>query len=870
MAEPAARSAIRDTKGPAGFPAGRNVPESEAFKGGLQPRAWLHWAVLAVSLLVSLGAWRWVDSQARQAQQAEFQARAAEIREALLSRMAGYQQILIDAAALFAVSDRVMRQDWTNYYRRLQLKEHFPAIQALAFARAFSHEELASQVRELRAQGLPDFAVRPPGPRPRYVANVYAEPFEGLNVKALGYDMWQDPVRRRAMEQALATRRPAITSKTILKIDESSNPVPAFIMFQPAFERGGRLAGFVLSPFRMSALADDLLPPSAQAVSFAIYDGAASGADALYFLGSQAPAGHRPVFTRSETVSFAGREWTLQFASEPSLESGTRAWAAQFVLAAGALLGLALFWLVRGITSGRQRALALAREMTAELREQQRFLADLIENSGTAIHVKDRDGKYRLVNRKWEEVTGLSRRDAEGKTAAMLFPEAVAREIGDADGAAMGGDGALESEVTVDSPEGPRHFIAVKFPLRDEEGGIAGMCGVATEITERKRDEAQLRLAASVFEQANEAIVITDEKAAIVAVSRRFSEITGYGADEVIGSNPRILQSGRQDAAFYRAMWDALTGAGHWSGEIWNRRKDGTAYPEWLSISAVRDDTGRTTNYVAVFSDLTERKAAEQEIRQMNRTLELRVAERTAELQEAVRELEAFSYSVSHDLRAPLRAINGFSHLLEQDYAASLDATARDYLARVRAGSIRMGDLIDDLHELSRVARQDMRIERLDLSRLAAEIAAELAEENPARRVDWAIAPGVEASCDAGLIRPVLLNLLGNAWKYTGRRERARIEFGLDERDGETLYYVRDNGAGFDMKYAAKLFGAFQRLHGPAEFSGTGIGLAIVARIIRRHGGRIWGEGKPDEGAVFRFTLQPGAGARSKEGGPAS
>jgi PAS domain S-box-containing protein len=846
---------------------GQNAAPAAGVIGARQGN-WLAWLVLTLSLLVSLGAWRWSEDHARQAQQVEFLTRAAEIREALHARMAGYQQILKGAAALFAASGEVTREEWRDYYRGLELESTYPAIQALAFARAFAHEELAAVKREMRAHGLPGFDLRPPGPRPRYVANVYTEPFEGLNVKAIGYDMWQDPVRRRTMEQALATRQPAITPRVTLKVDETDHPVPAFIMYLPAFDRGGRLRGFVLSPFRMPALAGDLPTRPAHGVSFAIFDGTEPGERALLHRSSQAADEHRPKFTQNEVVTFAGRQWTLAFASEPALESSEESNTARFALAAGILLSLSLFWLVRGITGGRQRAQALARAMTAELHEKQRFLSDLIENSGALIFVKDRDSAHRLVNRKWEEVTGLSREEALGKTNAMLLPEVSARSFRESDLEVMQTGAALEREEMLETPDGPRHFIVMKFPLRGNDGEVTGVCGVATEITDRKRSEAELRLAASVFEQAHEAIVITDERATILAVSRRFTAITGYRADEVIGQNPRILQSGRQDAAFYRAMWGALTTAGHWDGEIWNRRKNGDIYPEWLSISAVRDEAGRTTNYVAVFSDLTERKAAEEAMRQMNRDLERRVAERTEELQGAVRELEAFSYSVSHDLRAPLRAINGFSQLLEEEYGASLDETAHGYLARVRAGSVRMGELIDDLHELSRVSRQPMRFVAVDLSQLAAEIAAELAEAEPGRAVEWSIADGVAATCDAGLIRAVLANLLGNAWKYTGKREVARIAFGVEAGSGEPVYYVRDNGVGFDMKFADKLFGAFQRLHSPADFPGTGIGLATVARIVHRHGGRVWGEGRPGEGAVFRFSLHGDADNAGASGRP--
>jgi signal transduction histidine kinase len=232
------------------------------------------------------------------------------------------------------------------------------------------------------------------------------------------------------------------------------------------------------------------------------------------------------------------------------------------------------------------------------------------------------------------------------------------------------------------------------------------------------------------------------------------------------------------------------------------------------------------------------------------------------ELEATNRELEAFSYSVSHDLRAPLRSIDGFSQILVEDYADEIDEEGKDYLGRVRAASQRMGRLIDDILGLSRVTRGTMSRERLDLGALATEVAEELRETRPERKVEFSAQKGLEVWGDPKLLRVALANLIGNAWKFTEKSPEARVEFGLDEelsRKGHVpVYYVRDNGAGFDMTYANKLFGAFQRLHGADEFEGTGIGLATVQRVVHRHGGRIWAEGEVDRGATFYFTLRPG------------
>ena len=251
------------------------------------------------------------------------------------------------------------------------------------------------------------------------------------------------------------------------------------------------------------------------------------------------------------------------------------------------------------------------------------------------------------------------------------------------------------------------------------------------------------------------------------------------------------------------------------------------------------------------------REQAESDLRRLNATLEQKVEERTRSLQAANRELEAFSYSMSHDLRAPLRAINGFTELIAENHLKSLDHEARGYLERIRAASQRMARLIDDLMNLCRIARMDLVRDRLDLSRLAAEVVAELQEGEPQRAVHVRIAPGLVNEADRGLTQIVLANLLGNAWKFTARRERPAITFGATQRAGRPCYFVRDNGAGFDMLHAGKLFAPFQRLHAEHEFTGTGIGLSLVQRIVQRHGGTVSAESSVGEGTTVYFTLEP-------------
>ena len=270
----------------------------------------------------------------------------------------------------------------------------------------------------------------------------------------------------------------------------------------------------------------------------------------------------------------------------------------------------------------------------------------------------------------------------------------------------------------------------------------------------------------------------------------------------------------------------------------------------------VFDSTAEPYAVCGISTDITEWKQAEAEARRLAAELETRVRNRTAELEASNRELDAFAYTVSHDLRAPLRSLHGFSQALLDDYLDQLDETGREYLSRLQANVARMGHMIDDLLNLSRSTRVELVRRDVDLSAMAHEVAAELAAVEPDRKLDMIVQDGLHTHADPQLLRLLLQNLISNAWKFTSRSSRPVVEVARCEHDGQTMFVVRDNGAGFDMRYADKLFTAFQRLHPAAEFEGTGIGLAIVARIVRRHGGRVQAEAVPDEGASFYFSLE--------------
>ena len=686
-------------------------------------------------------------------------------------------------------------------------------------------------------------------------------------------------------------------------------------------------------------------------------------------------------------VDVQGTRWRLTLEANPELILFPQRHLAFYVPAVLLTLTLLLAALAHTLVRSRREAERHAEEVTRDLRKSEARFRDLAEQSSDWYWEQDEQFRFTQMSIGVSRKSGIDFSATIGKTRWELPILGVSKAEWATHRAQLERHEPFR-DFTYQMPtpdRGLRWFAISGRPMFDAAGHFTGYRGTGTDITERKHTEIQLRLAATVFENSREGVTVTDAEQNIISVNHAFTEITGYTEAEVLGRNPSLLQSGRQDRAFYAAMWQAIVRDGYWSGEIWNRRKNGEVYPELLSITVVRDEAGKPLRYIGVFTDITERHRAEEavqrerqlleavmdslpvgvwlmdgqgriirsnpaatriwagaryvgveqfgeykgwwadtgreirpeewaaarafskgetsinekiviqcfdgsrrtilnsavplfdaegrvngavivnqdidsleraqlEIRQLNEGLEQRVRERTAALEASNRELEAFSYSVSHDLRAPLRGIDGFAHILAEDYGSRLDDTARGHLERIRRASQRLSQTIDDMIELARITRMPLHRREVDLSALARTTLMELSQASR-HRPEVVIAESVTAQADPALLRIVLENLLDNAWKFSSRTPGARIEFGMAEAGGKRAYFVRDNGAGFDPAYADKLFKPFQRLHQPDEFAGTGIGLATVQRIVQRHGGRVWAEGAPGKGATFWFTL---------------
>jgi PAS domain S-box-containing protein len=502
--------------------------------------------------------------------------------------------------------------------------------------------------------------------------------------------------------------------------------------------------------------------------------------------------------------------------------------------------------------------------------EELRFNSEIMTNLAVAIYlVKMDDGLIVYSNDIFEIMFGYGKGEMIGKNVSIVNshseknPEETAKEIM----AEIHEKGSWQGEVNNIRKDGKNFWCYASCSLFDHSKYGRVFIAAHTDITERKRTEEALKenervrseLIAKMNESQNIAMIGSWEwnlKTNDIWWSDETYRIFGVTPQDYIPSfeaNGKFIHP--DDFSRYVKAFEHSLQTGETLGSDFRLvTNDGLLKHCHAGGKSYYDDSGQPIRFIGTIMDITERKQAQEAILKLNTELEQRVIDRTAQLQVANKELEAFSYSVSHDLRAPLRSIDGFSQALLERYQEKLDDTGKGYLERVRKATQRMGLLIDDMLKLSRVANSEFKRRDVNMSDMVRAIAAEYQKSNPDKVFDLTVQEKIMIQGDYDLIKIAMVNLMNNAWKFTGKEEHPRIAFGATVRDGETACFIRDNGAGFDMAYASKLFGAFQRLHTVDEFPGTGIGLATVQRIIHRHGGRVWAEGEQGKGATFYFT----------------
>jgi PAS domain S-box-containing protein len=1011
---------------------------------------------------ITYAIWHVSKLDAERVQQAKFDFRVNQVALDIESRLANYEQALLGAAGLFAASRSVGREAFHVYVDSLQLEKNFPGIQGVGFALLISPREKTRHIDQIRKEGFPEYVIRPAGEREIYTPIIYLERLDWRNRRALGYDMYSEPVRQAAMSKSRDEGRPVISGRVTLLQETDKDVQAGFLMYVPVYrhqlphhkvaDRRANLVGWVYAPFRMNDLMKGMLGSHfgevGETLDLDVYDGSQlSPASLMYHSDdshdsvSTSSNASRPAYQALHQIKLAGHVWTIAMHSLQSFESAEanpRLRAIPVLGGIGTVLFALIMWL---LLNGRAQAVALATKMNREIIGSEKQLKQAQAQASIGSWDRNIETNLLVWSDEMYRLFGLEPRQLVPSYAAFLdavFPEDRER-VNSVIVDAVQKDESFRVDYRIRKPNGQIRNVVAQGQIEcDATGRPIGTRGTVQDVTEQRMAEAKLNHTLAelgdLYEHAPCGYHSLDNEGVIVRINQTELDWLGYTREEVLGkmkavefftpesravfyaNYPRFKETGlvsdleielvRKDGSTFTVLLSAtaiydkdgqfmksrttvhnitarkraehelqhlnrfysmlsLTNqaiirirdevelckevcrivvenggfAMAWIGMLdehmgevaplahWGREDGYLAYlmatgvfshngPTAMAIlknrPVINDDTaenpimspwcdealkrgfrssgsfpvsraGRPVGGLTIYAvesygftadmsellqglanDLsfafdaidqeTQRSQAEEALRLLNEELESRVEERTHQLHLANKELEAFSYSVSHDLRAPLRSIDGFSLVLLKNYGEQLDAKGQDYLGRVRRASQRMGELIDDMLHLSQISHCKLIPGTVDISQMVREIAAGLQSADPARKVQFDIQDRIVVEADAKLLRIALENLLGNAWKFTGKQAAAKIELGMEERDGTQAVFVRDNGAGFNMDYVHKLFNPFQRLHGTNEFEGTGIGLATVQRIMHRHGGRVWASGKEGAGATFYFS----------------
>jgi diguanylate cyclase (GGDEF)-like protein/PAS domain S-box-containing protein len=593
------------------------------------------WLVLGIGLAISLALWRDADLDHHEKLRLAFDGKIAKLISGIDARVNAHDQILRGVTGLFAASKEVDRNEFRDYVTALRVGDLYPGIQGIGFSRFIPGWELTPHIEALRQEGFPEYTVRPVGEREVYSAIIYLEPFDWRNQRALGFDMFSEPVRQQAMVRARDSGRAALSGKVTLVQETDKDVQPGTLLYVPVYQGGEtdsdsieqrrqRLLGWAYSPIRMRDMLGSILehdfPELAGLIGIAVYDGEVSAPENLLFHSVDREMPDRYLSSRS-AVEVAGRQWLIEAYTLPGFAATADANRAGSLLGLGAAFSVLLAfisWLFARHHQQITNAIGEVGRANRALENSRNELQAIYDTSSVAIFQIDHHRIITHANQRMAEIFNTQLNDLIGKPYTHLLG-APQRETGAQilDAALTAGDGSIELESQHQRADGSLFLAHLSGrPLVDYRGQPLGMVGVITDITEQRRAEAELRIAAVAFES-NEGIVVTDAEGVAVRINEAFSQLTGYSAQEVVGRKLNLLHSGRHNAEFYRGMWQEILDKGFWQGEVWNRHKSGQVYPQWETITAVKDASGKTTHYVGSAFDISQRIAVDAEMRNL-------------------------------------------------------------------------------------------------------------------------------------------------------------------------------------------------------------------------------------------------------------
>ncbi|MEO8022479.1 CHASE domain-containing protein [Polaromonas sp.] len=829
----------------------------------------------------------WVHSTIQRQARERFELLVERVRADVQEHLNAPLQGLHGAAGVYAASSAVMRDEFRAYVQFSELARDFPGVRGFGFMVRVMRSELDSFVAAVRADGEPAFAVHAMsgGPATDHAPDLYVVQFlepQAGNQASLGLDAGADALRREAIEHAIATGEPTLSKKTTLVQDRQQQAgwlylLPVYrVGSAPATpaQRKAALLGVLFAPMVVSeALQGAALATQGQA-DFELFDAERASAEALvYDLDGHLAVARGNImtthytgrlFSASRLVAVGGRNLSLRVSTTPAFEAGVVSPLPLLLGLGGVALSLLLAFCIWLLGSSRARALSVAQHMTLSLAREQQRLLSIVEGTNVGTWEWNiQTGETRLDER-WATITGHTLNELQPldiqSWRSLMHP-------GDLVGADLllkrhfaGKTPYFDCEMRMRHKTG--HWVWVLSRGRvcawTRERRAALMAGTLMDITERQAAQLALRNSEEhfrqLFETSLESILQARPDGQVTHANPAACELFGMTVEALRQRGPRGLVD-PQDTRL-KAFLDERQREGRARSELRMVRGDGTVFECEVSSSIFLDPNNAPCANI-VLRDITARKRSEARIVQLNAELEQRVGRRTAELEASNRDLQEFAYSVAHDLRQPFIAIGGFSGLLERWVT---DERGKHYIQRIKAGVRQAGELTEALLALANLSRVQLRVQPVDLSAIARRVVDTLQQEDTARAADISIQDGLVVQGDPMLLGLVMEELLSNAWKFTSRQNRTDIRFAAlpaqaGDARAETVYVLRDNGEGFDMAHADKLFRSFQRLHAAQDFPGAGVGLANIQRIIARHGGRIWAESAQGEGACFFFTL---------------